>query len=86
MRPIFGQARPEIRTCPGTGQIARRQVGESIRGARGPRARFADVSMVLTLAGAGTMTWLYLKEGKGQSRGEITPLIAPGAVGVQGSF
>jgi hypothetical protein len=54
--------------------------------AGGRYARFADVSMVLTLAGAGTMTWLYLKEGKGQSRGEITPLIAPGAVGVQGSF
>jgi hypothetical protein len=54
--------------------------------AGGRYARFADVSMVLTLAGAGTMTWLYLKEGKGQSRGEITPLVAPGAVGVQGSF
>lgn len=54
--------------------------------AGGRYARFADVGMVLTLAGAGTMTWLYLKEGRGQSRGEITPLVAPGAVGVQGSF
>ncbi|HUQ04725.1 MAG TPA: PEGA domain-containing protein [Kofleriaceae bacterium] len=54
--------------------------------AGGRYARFADVGMVLTLAGAGTMTWLYLKEGKGQSRGDIGPLLAPGAVGVQGSF
>ncbi len=49
-------------------------------------ARFSDVSMALTLVGAGAVTWLYLKEGRGQSRGEITPVIAPGAVGVQGAF
>jgi hypothetical protein len=52
----------------------------------GRYARFADVSMALTLVGAGAMTWLYLKEGRGESRGSITPVLAPGAVGVQGSF
>lgn len=49
-------------------------------------ARFADVSMVVTLAGAGAMTWLFLQEGRGESRGAITPVVAPGAIGVQGSF
>ncbi|MCA9675807.1 MAG: PEGA domain-containing protein [Kofleriaceae bacterium] len=46
----------------------------------------SDVSLVLTLAGAGAATWLYLHEGRGASRGEITAVVAPGAVGVQGTF
>jgi hypothetical protein len=49
-------------------------------------ATVSDVSLVIAAASAGAATWFFLTEGKGESSGAITPIVGPGAVGVQGTF
>jgi hypothetical protein len=58
----------------------------SLSDSGGTFATLSDVSLALTLVGAGTVTWLFLREGQEPSAGRITPLIAPTGVGVGGSF
>ncbi len=58
----------------------------SLRDSGDTYATLADVSMGVTLVGAAAATWLFLREGKETSAGQIVPLVGPGAVGVTGSF
>lgn len=58
----------------------------SLSDSGGTFATLSDVSMALSLAGAGAFTFFYLREGKEPSAGHIGPLLLPDAIGVGGTF